>query len=398
MKKSNLLLLTLLLIGNAWCQTVTNDVYLHQLSDRLGKIKYASYYYYQSASFPGDTTLSLSYAIFKKEFIALQDTFVGAYIASFDLNDTSRLEYFYDGTAKAYVDHINKCIPIDSFQNNPYPFRIVYPPFITYVRSLLTYALETTDSISLSFFRLEDTTIISLYVKNKFIEVVGNKIVEAEIPDLGNEQAYSRYDIWIDEKDNLPFKIVKRFTDRKCLEMVEKIKISETSCQLFVASAYFPSDYEILAVPRKTKESSVIDMIAPDWKLKDVNDNEISLQDLTSKILLLQFTGLGCGPCQLSIPFMKDLLKEYNDSILEMVIIETWSNNKEAIKKYHEKNGIQCKCLLANSEIIKNYRIESVPTFLLLDKKRTIRHVIVGFNKSNTLQEIKMFINQMFVE
>ena len=98
---------------------------------------------------------------FKKEFDNEKDKFVGASIASFQLEDTTKMVYFYDGKVKSYLDWENKTIPIDSFQHDRYPFRVVYPPFFTQVKCLLKYALETTDNKIIQVYDLTDSLYLS---------------------------------------------------------------------------------------------------------------------------------------------------------------------------------------------------------------------------------------------
>lgn len=48
---------------------------------------------------------------------------------------------------------------------------------------------------------------------------------------------------------------------------------------------------------------------APDWTLTDMKGQKVSLSGIKSKVILLQFTGIGCGPCKISIPFLNRLKK-----------------------------------------------------------------------------------------
>ena len=128
----NKILLTILISYSPICLWGQSDTsYIRRIYNNLKQIKSASYFWYQSASVLYDTIPSLSYNVFKKEFDNQEDKFVGASIASFQLEDTTKMVYFYDGKVQSYLDWENKTIPIDSFQHNRYPFRVVYPPFFS---------------------------------------------------------------------------------------------------------------------------------------------------------------------------------------------------------------------------------------------------------------------------
>ena len=190
MKKSILLCFAVIFSIRAWSQQ-DNKEYLGKLLEKLDSIKYASYYYYQIATLPYDSTPSLSYSVFKREYIQPEDKFVGANIASFSINDTSKLEYFYDGKSKAYLDYKKKLIPVDSFKYNQYPYRVVYPPFITYTKTLLKYAIETKDSITISINESKDSTLVKLFIRNKLAEVAGNRMTYDKFTDIGADDAWT---------------------------------------------------------------------------------------------------------------------------------------------------------------------------------------------------------------
>lgn len=381
------------------CQTA--DKYLlKKLLNRLEKIKTISYFYYQTATLPYDTIPSVSYSTFKKEYINPEDEYVGASIASFLINDTSKLEYFYDGKSKAYLNWTNKTIPVDSFENNEHPFRIVYPPIITHVKSLLKYALETTDNISISVIEHADSVIIALFIKNKMPEVVGNRIVYAEIPYLTPSESFVKYEIFFSCKNILPTKIVRRLPDKICWETCKYISINEDLPESLYPGNYFPSDFKIDSQHKKGNESNLdLGQVAPDWILEDLNSELFSLNEMKSKVIIMQFTGLGCGPCETSVPYMKKISREYNRDLLELVAIETWSNNKTAVRKHLLKHDIQYKYLFANDKFRQDYRVaDGVPKFVILDKKKVIRKVIIGFSRENTINEINTTISQIISE
>lgn len=379
---------------NVWCQTNDNS-YIRELLNKLDKIKFASYYYYQTATLPYDTLPSLSYSVLKREYIDASDKYVGAKIASFCTNDTSKLEYFYDGKSKAYLDYEKKTIPVDSFKNNPNPYRIVYPPFVTQVKSLLKYALETKDNISISIAEQNDTSVIKLYIKEKLVEVVGRKIVYAEISNIDPSEAFTKYEIWINNVKKIPFRIVKRLPDRMCWENTNNMIIDDVNYHHFNSKDYFPSEFNIGFKNIKEIENKIVGLIAPDWVLKDINNNLISLKDLKSKVVIIQFTGLGCGPCLLSIPYLIKISNEYNNKQLELFSVEMWSNNKDALNKHIIKHGINYKYLFGNNKIKQDYHVNGVPMFAILDEKRVIRKLIIGFNGENTMNDIKATINQI---
>ena len=390
----NKILLTILISYLPICLWGQSDTsYLHRIYDNLKKIKSASYFWYQSASVLYDTIPSLSYNVFKKEFDNQEDKFVGASIASFQLEDTTKMVYFYDGKVKSYLDWENKTIPIDSFQHDRYPFRVVYPPFFTYVKCLLKYALETLDDKIVQVCDLTDSVLIRLSVNNKLVEVVGNRIVYADPSNL-IEDIWTKYEIWINKVNDLPYRMIKQFPDRVCWEVCKEIRINTTDTIAFVASKYFPFNFAVkIFENEQSSEKNLEGIVAPSWKLKDTDNNEIALSDLKSKVLIIQFTGIGCGPCYQSIPYLKKIKNQFKREEFDIVSIETWNKNISVIRKYKSSNNIDYKYLICNNEVGLKYGIQSVPKFFVLDDKRVIRKIVTGFDKEKTYVELKETID-----
>lgn len=134
---------------------------------------------------------------------------------------------------------------------------------------------------------------------------------------------------------------------------------------------------------------------APDWKLKEIYGDSISLSDIEQKVILMQFTGIGCAPCHASIPFLKKLADNYKNKNFELVSIETWSNNITDIERYKDINEMNYRFLVSKKEIKDKYKIEGVPTFFILDEKRMIKKVIIGYQKGDTDKEIINLIEAM---
>lgn len=102
-----------------------------------------------------------------------------------------------------------------------------------------------------------------------------------------------------------------------------------------------------------------------------------SLADLKGKYVYIDVWATWCAPCKAEIPHLKALEKEYHDKNIEFVSIsvdkpeahETWAK----MVKEESLGGIQ---LFADnnfeSEFIKDYGINAIPRFILLDPEGNI--------------------------
>ena len=68
------------------------------------------------------------------------DSTIGASYVSLDANDTTKLEFCYDGNIRVLPYHENKKLAIDDFTFRPLPFRLVSPPFFNHAKNIIRYS------------------------------------------------------------------------------------------------------------------------------------------------------------------------------------------------------------------------------------------------------------------
>lgn len=396
MKKTYFLLVLLSIIGLVVynCRTsYHNPELLQKVLGNLEQIKSASYSSILGGIPPGktlDTTRSYQYV---EEYYNPTDTTIGSSFSTIYESGKTKYGIVYDGNAKIIMNWDPNTIRIDSFQNNKLPFRPVSPPFFNYVKSIIKYAMETKDSISTELEDFGDSIRFSIYIPNKVVEFFG-KAHTMDNPYLANEDEFSSYEIWINKSDYLPFRYKRTVPHETSWVINKETEYNVKKIEDFKTSNYFPPDYSVSG-KQKEVNKNMVGKTAPEWTLKDVNNKSVSLKDLKSKILLIKFTGIGCGPCHASIPFTKQLVQDYNTKDFEMVSIETWSNDIDNLKTYNDKNGLNYKYLLSTEEVKESYQVDAVPAFFILDENRDIEAVIVGYDKGTTDKEIKDIINKL---
>ena len=213
------------------------------------------------------------------------------------------------------------------------------------------------------------------------------------------EDPTSIYEIWIDKKTNLPYKFRREMSHNISESTVSNPEFNKIKIEDFHVSDYFPSDYKILSYNdalenRNNRKSNELEgRIAPDFELIDTQDDKVSLQDMKSKAILLQFTGIGCGPCYASIPFMEKISKEYPEDLLTVASIETWSGKIQTLQNYKKKNQFTYLFLKSEDSITQAYNAMGVPQFFILNEKRVITKVFEGYAENTTDNEIRKEID-----
>jgi thiol-disulfide isomerase/thioredoxin len=387
-------LLSVTLISRCKVEVNKND-YLQKVLNKLEQIKSASYSSTCIASAPGDTLEFRTLYRQTEEYNNPSDTSAGSSFTVTQQKGNSKVSWFYDGTAFTYLLWDEKKIEIDSFSTNKLPVRPIAAPFFNFTKSIIKYALETKDSISVELKDLGDSVKFSLIIPRKVVEFQGKPVVWDD-PSLTAKEKFSKYDIWINKSDNLPYRYKRHMPHQTTWEVCKNAEFDKIKIEDFKVLKYFPPDFDILV--RGKQKTALIDLtgkVAPDWILKDYDNHTFALKDFKSKVLIIQFTGIGCGPCHASIPFLKQLVTDYKDKDFELVSIETWSDNLTAIKRYCINNDLKYKFLLSTTGVTKSYQAQLVPTFYILDNHRVIKKVIKGYGKGTTDKEIKDAINEL---
>jgi peroxiredoxin len=379
-------------------QPKQTQAYLHEVLENLKTISSATYYTEHESYQPGDSVPSSTYRRLIKEYDNPLDTTIGASLVWLDAKDTTRLEYGYDGKVRILVDHERRRVAIDDFTARPLPFRLVSPPFFNYAKNIIEYILTTQDSISVEREEGETDTHIRLVIhEDKQVEFCGKAVYMPDSP-LYTEPT-SVYELWISKSDNLPYKIRREMSHDISVRTCSEVKFNNLNLAEFNVYDYIPDNYEIVPyklgnTPKPT--SDLVDKKAPDWVLNDMNEQPATLRDFKSKVLLINFTGIGCGPCQAAIPFLKELKNRYAKDDVELIAIETWSRTPSSLRIYANRKELNYRLFCGTDEVIKSYQTgNAAPVFFILDENRTIRKVIQGYSKGTVDKEITDAIEKL---
>lgn len=378
-------------------ETYTSKDYLKKVLKNLEEIESATYWDKSESWCHGDTAASLIINQYVESYRNSTDTTIGSSWAVFENEQKTHLEYAYDGKMIASIYDDVKGIVIDSFKVRQLPFRPVSPPFFNYTENIIRYIIENNDSTFLEQKDLGEEIYVKLTIyENRQVEFFGRAHFIPENPYTFDPT--SIYELWINKKTNLPQKVRREMSHDISVSSVSDVEFNKLKIENFVASDYFPKDSEIRQYGQKGKASQPNELIgkkAPDWTLQTEEKQDIALSDLKSKVLMIQFTSVSCGPCRASIPFLNQLTAAYKKDDFDFVAIECTSKSLNALKNYQNKNGINYKFLLSTKNVLEEYKIKSYPVFFILDKDYIVQKVIDGYGSGKTDAEIKAIIDEM---
>ncbi len=127
-----------------------------------------------------------------------------------------------------------------------------------------------------------------------------------------------------------------------------------------------------------------------DFTLLDQDGKEFNLYDHHGKIIILDFSAMWCGPCQLAALEVEKLQKKYGDKIVYVtILIENQNYNaptKANLKKWAKAFGIENAPVLSGSRdmISKDpdagWQINAWPQFYIIDKNMVLVQSFTGFS------------------
>ena len=130
------------------------------------------------------------------------------------------------------------------------------------------------------------------------------------------------------------------------------------------------------------KEKTPSTGLAPDFTLQTLDGQEITLSQLKGKVVLLDFWATWCAPCRESIPHMIQLSKNYRENGLQLIGMDVDKGDVETVRKFVKSMDIPYPIVVAPDDVARNYRVNGIPTTILIDKGGNIRERIAGFSDS----------------
>lgn len=132
-------------------------------------------------------------------------------------------------------------------------------------------------------------------------------------------------------------------------------------------------DHEKVAEYRLRAAELSLGRPAPDFSLKDINGENVSLKDFRGKVVLLDFWATWCGPCIHELPNLKALYDKHKDNPAFALIGISSDVNDETVAKFVANNEMPWIHIRETEEMQAKYNVIGIPHYTVIDKNGLIR-------------------------
>jgi thiol-disulfide isomerase/thioredoxin len=137
----------------------------------------------------------------------------------------------------------------------------------------------------------------------------------------------------------------------------------------------------VCLLPRCTRQPQE-SIPAPNFSLRTLDGQEITLSELKGKVVLLDFWATWCGPCKDSIPYLAQLYNINREKGIELIGMNVDKGDIGIVRHFVKSMDIPYPIIITPEDVARNFGVSALPTTILIDKKGKIRGKIVGFNSS----------------
>lgn len=130
---------------------------------------------------------------------------------------------------------------------------------------------------------------------------------------------------------------------------------------------------------------------APEFSLKDLHGQKVSLKDYRGKLVLLNFWATYCEPCREEMPDLMALYDAYKAKDVVVVGISLDETGAAAVRPFVEALKIGYPILLGDSGIFTRYRGFGTPMTVLIGRDGKLAKKWVG---AKSRQEFEKTVGQ----
>ena len=302
--------------------------------------------------------------------------------------DTAQIELDYHSPVEVRYSWKDSTYRTDTLNLSAATIGLVAP--VPYqVKALFSYIQAKRESVDC---QIRGTNPIEIHVEFKNL---GISFANMKPFIVRTDTLHTEYSVWLD-RTMFPVK-VRSF----CWQTVQDdiSSYAETPCDASSPGArsfVIPYGF-VLADPHRRNAPlfSLEGKLAPKWTLERLDGSKISSSETAGKVVLLEFTGIGCGPCKEAVPFLNNIHRKFDPKAFRILSVESWVTDGPQVKDYIHANAIEYEYVLANDAVSELFHIKGFPTFILIGKDGIVKKVKLGYDESKKEADLETEIQKL---
>jgi thiol-disulfide isomerase/thioredoxin len=152
-----------------------------------------------------------------------------------------------------------------------------------------------------------------------------------------------------------------------------------------------PVDEEILLIGKE----------APRFVLPDINNEyvflryycgkqlkrSVKIKNQEKQVVILSFFASWCKPCKKELPHFQKVADEFKDYPVKFFLVNVGEDRETAIR-FAKSLGLHLPILLDTyKKVSENYKVETLPRIVLLDKNGVVRGYKIGYAEDDQLEK-----------
>jgi peroxiredoxin len=131
------------------------------------------------------------------------------------------------------------------------------------------------------------------------------------------------------------------------------------------------------------RAATVIGEAAPDFALPAVAGGNVRLSEHRGEVVLLTFWSSGCSVCAAQLDALGSLQTTYRSAGLVTIAVSVDDNLDRALR-YANSHPARFPLLLdRRKDVSRAYRIERLPTMVLIDRRGRVRFVVADYRRTD---------------
>jgi thiol-disulfide isomerase/thioredoxin len=129
----------------------------------------------------------------------------------------------------------------------------------------------------------------------------------------------------------------------------------------------------------------IVGQPAPDFTLRDLDGEAVTLSDLRGRVVLVNFWATWCRPCKKELPVIQKVADEYPADLVVLAV--NWQEDAGDARAYFEDNGLRLRVLLDGGGVYDQYRLRGLPDSFFIARDGTLAAYQFGELSEKKLRE-----------